>query len=102
MPNNPQADPKDVFHFIETELKDCTGLLIKKSGLGTNASIQGQWTQAAAAALLVRLYLNAEVYIGEDHYSDCAAYAQDIIDGVYGDYAVADRVRRSHFRLPRF
>lgn len=91
MPNNPQADPKDVFKFIETELKDCTGLLIKKTGLGTNASIQGQWTQAAAAALLVRLYLNAEVYIGEDRYSDCADYAQDIIDGVYGDYAVADR-----------
>ena len=91
MPNNPQADPKDVFNFIETELKDCTKLLIKKDGLGTNANIQGQWTQAAAAALLVRLYLNAEVYVGEERYSDCASYAQDIIDGVYGDYAVADR-----------
>ena len=91
MPNNPQAAPKDVFTFIETELKDCTGLLIKKTGLGTNSSIQGQWTQAAAAALLVRLYLNAEVYVGEDHYADCAAVAQDILDGVYGDYAVADR-----------
>lgn len=91
MPNNPQAAPAEVFKFIETELKECTGLLIKKTGLGTNASIQGQWTQAAAAALLVRLYLNAEVYIGEDHYADCAAVAEDIIDGVYGDYAVADR-----------
>lgn len=91
MPNNPQAAPKDVFTFIETELKDCTGLLIKKTGLGTNSSIQGQWTQAAAASLLVRLYLNAEVYVGEDHYADCAAVAQDILDGVYGDYAVADR-----------
>lgn len=91
MPNNPQADPKDVFNFIETELKDCTKLLIKKDGLGTNVNIQGQWTQAAAAALLVRLYLNAEVYVGEERYSDCASYAQDIIDGVYGDYAVADR-----------
>ena len=91
MPNNPQAAPADVFKFIENELKDCTGLLIKKTGLGTNSSIQGQWTQAAAAALLVRLYLNAEVYIGEDHYADCADVAQDIIDGVYGDYAVADR-----------
>lgn len=91
MPNNPQADPKDLFNFIETELKDCTKLLIKKDGLGTNANIQGQWTQAAAAALLVRLYLNAEVYVGEERYSDCASYAQDIIDGIYGDYAVADR-----------
>lgn len=91
MPNNPQAEPSVIFKFIEDELKDCTHLLIKKEGLGTNASIQGQWTQAAAAALLVRLYLNAEVYVGEDHYSDCATVAQDILDGVYGDYAVADR-----------
>lgn len=91
MPNNPQVEPLIIFKFIEEELKDCTHLLIKKEGLGTNASIQGQWTQAAAAALLVRLYLNAEVYVGEDHYSDCATIAQDILDGVYGDYAVADR-----------
>ncbi|MCM1066684.1 MAG: RagB/SusD family nutrient uptake outer membrane protein [Muribaculaceae bacterium] len=91
MPDNPQAKPSEVFEFIETELKDCTKLLVKKEGLGTNALIQGQWTQAAAAALLVRLYLNAEVYIGEDRYADCATYAQAIIDGTYGDYAVADR-----------
>lgn len=91
MPNNPQVEPSVTFKFIEDELKDCTKLLIRKEGLGTNASLQGQWTQAAAAALLVRLYLNAEVYIGEDHYSDCAKVAQDILDGVYGSYAVADR-----------
>jgi len=91
MPNNPQAEPSVIFKFIEDELKDCTRLLVRKEGLGTNASIQGQWTQAAAAALLVRLYLNAEVYVGEDYYSECAAVAQDILDGVYGDYAVADR-----------
>lgn len=91
MPNNPQADPAEVFGFIEKELKECTTLLVKKNGLGTNANLQGQWTQAAAAALLVRLYLNAEVYTGVAHYDDCATYARDIIDGVYGDYAVADR-----------
>lgn len=90
-PNNPQAAPEDVFKFIEDELTECTRLLVKKEGLGGNAAIQGQWTQAAAASLLVRLYLNAEVYIGEDRYADCAKVAQDIIDGVYGDYKLADR-----------
>ncbi len=85
-----QVEPKVIFEFIEKELKDCTTLLTKKSGLGTGASIQGQWTQAGAAALLVRLYLNAEVYIGESRYSECEKVAQDILDGVYGDYAVAD------------
>lgn len=90
-PNNPQVKPQELFDFIESELKDCTKLLVKKNGLGTNATLQGQWTQGAAAALLVRLYLNAEVYIGQDRYSDCATVAQDIINGVYGDYALADR-----------
>ncbi len=85
-----QVEPKVIFEFIEKELKECTTLLTKKSGLGTGASIQGQWTQAGAAALLVRLYLNAEVYIGEGRYSECEKVAQDILDGVYGDYAVAD------------
>lgn len=90
-PQTPQAKPEVVFKFIEDELTDCTKLLVKKSGLGSNATIQGQWTQAAAAALLVRLYLNAEVYIGQARYDDCASVAQDIIDGVYGDYKLADR-----------
>lgn len=90
-PSNPQAEPKEVFDFIESELKDCTSLLVRKVGLGNNATIQGQWTQAAAAALLVRLYLNAEVYVGEDHYKDCETYAQAILDGQYVDYALADR-----------
>lgn len=91
MPNNPQADPEEVFKFIEDELTECTRLLVKKEGLGGNDAIQGQWTQAAAASLLVRLYLNAEVYIGQDRYADCAKVAEDIINGVYGDYALADR-----------
>ena len=86
-----QVDPKVIFTFIEDELKECLGLLSKKPSLGSGANIQGQWTQAGAAALLVRLYLNAEVYVGEDHYSDCETVAQDILDGEYGPYEIADR-----------
>lgn len=86
-----QVEPKVVFDFIESELKDCMTLLAKKESLGGQAQIQGQWTQAGAAALLMRLYLNAEVYIGEDRYNDCATVAQDIIDGKYGAYELATR-----------
>lgn len=86
-----QVEPKVIFDFIESELKDCTRLLAKKDALGSGAKLQGQWTQGGAAALLVRLYLNAEVYIGENRYSDCERVAQDILNGVYGPYAVADR-----------
>ena len=86
-----QVEPKVVFDFIESELKDCMTLLAKKESLGGQAQVQGQWTQAGAAALLMRLYLNAEVYIGEDRYNDCATVAQDIIDGKYGAYELATR-----------
>lgn len=86
-----QVDPKETYEFIESELKECLPLLVEKTELGTNSTLQGQWTKAAAASLLVRLYLNAEVYIGEAHYSDCAKVAQDILDGVYGKYKIADR-----------
>lgn len=89
-PQTPQVAPEELFAFIESELIDCTQLLVKKEGLGTNAALQGQWTQAGAAALLVRLYLNAEVYIGQAHYDECAKVAEDILNGVYGDYALAN------------
>lgn len=91
VPHEKQADPKDVFKFIESELLDCTELLVKKASLGSNSSVQGQWTQAAAASLLVRLYLNAEVYISEEKYTECAAVCNDILNGKYGAYALADR-----------
>ena len=86
-----QVEPKVLFDFVETELKECIDLLATKTSTGGNLLSQGQFTKAAAAAMLVRLYLNAEVYVGEDRYDDCATVAQDILDGDYGTYAVADR-----------
>lgn len=84
-----QVEPQKVFDFIESELIESIGLLQKKESLGGNLVNQGQWTKAGAAALLVRLYLNAEKYIGKDRYADCAQYAQKIIDGEYGPYELA-------------
>ena len=86
-----QVEPRVIYDFIESELKECINLLAQKPALGGNQGLQGQWTKAAAASLLVRLYLNAKVYIGEEHYTDCASYAEKIINGEYGPYAVADR-----------
>ena len=86
-----QVEPKVIYDFIESELKECIPLLVSKDVLGSNANVQGQWTKAAAASLLVRLYLNSEVYIGEPKYTECAQVAQDILDGKYGQYEVADR-----------
>lgn len=86
-----QVPPKEIFDFIEKDLKEALLELAKKTSLGGNGKLEGQWTQAGAAALLVRLYMNAKVYIGEDHFADAEQYAQDIVDGKYGTYAVADR-----------
>jgi hypothetical protein len=86
-----QVDPRVIFNLIESDLKECLPLLAEKTVLGGNSSLQGQWTKAGAASLLVRLYLNAKVYIGKEMYTECAQVAQDILDGTYGNYAVADR-----------
>lgn len=79
-----QATPQETFDFIEKELKESIPYLPLRQDLGTTG--MGRWTQAGAAALLVRLYLNAEVYTGQTKYAECAAVAQDIIDGKYGNY----------------
>ena len=86
-----QVEPKVIFDFIESELLETIPMLVEKTSLGSNSTIQGQWTKAAAAALLVRLYLNAQVYIGEEKYNECAAIAQKIVAGEYGKYEIADR-----------
>ncbi len=85
-----QVEPSVIFDFIEQELKQSIEALPLKSGAGGNGVMQGQWTKAGAAALLVRLYLNAEKWIGIATYDECASYAQKIIDGEYGYYEIDD------------
>lgn len=86
-----QVPPEKIFNFIESELKEAIPNLYKKSSLGSGSQYANMWTQAGAASLLVRLYLNAKEYIGVDRLADCEKVAQDIVDGVYGAYKVADR-----------
>ena len=46
--------------------------------------------RAVAAALKVRLYFNAESYINKPMYEEAAKICQDIIDGKYGQYKLAN------------
>lgn len=85
-----QSTPKETFNFIEKELLNAIPDLPTVEDLGINNAI-GRWTKAGAAALLVRLYLNAKVYIGEDKYAECAKVCQDILDGKYGHYELETR-----------
>jgi len=86
-----QVSPQETFNFIESELKEMLNVLEVKSGSGGNGNKQGLWNKAGVAALLVRLYLNAQLWIGQDRLADCANYAQRIIDGEFGSYGIASR-----------
>lgn len=81
---NPRSSASDTFWFIEKLFSDSLPYLEKKSVLGGQE--QGDIRQAMAAVGLMRLYFNAEAYIGIPMYDKSAKIAQDILDGVYGTY----------------
>ena len=85
-----QSTPQQTFDFIESEIKSAFIDLLAKGDPGTE-KFQGRWTKGSAMSLLVRLYLNAKVYIGQEKYKECAAISQDIINGKYGSYAIDSR-----------
>lgn len=86
-----QSSPKEVFTFIESELKAAMIDLPKETGVG-------HLTKAAVMGLLMRLYFNAEVYIGEDRSAECKKICEDIIGGVYGTYSINQEDYRDPFR----
>lgn len=68
-----------LFDFIKSELDD-----IATNGLlAPSACEYGRASKAAAWALLAKLCLNAEVYGAGNHYSDCLAYCQEIMNAGY-------------------
>jgi SusD family. len=76
-----QSTPQEVFAYMEKEIKEILPTLDKQAK-------SGHITQAGAAALLVRMYLNAEKWIGTPKYAECAVIAQEIINGNYGSYSI--------------
>lgn len=73
-----QIQRKDLFTYIETELKAIDADLVAPK---TNE--YGRADQAAAWALLARLYLNAQVYTGTARYADAITYCNKIISAGY-------------------
>lgn len=88
--NRKQVPPRVLFDFIESELKVCLEQLDLKKGENGNMTMQGQFTQGAAAVLLMRLYLNAEVWVDEPMYDKCRDLCKKIIAGDYGSYSLAE------------
>lgn len=88
--NRKQVTPQVLFDFIESELKTSVDVLPVKTGTNGPGNSQGSFTKGAAAALLVRLYLNAEKWIGTDHYQDVITWCQRIRKGEFGQYTLAE------------
>lgn len=73
-----QAGRTELFSYIESELKAIEGELV-----AARANEYGRADQAAAWALLARMYLNAQVYTGTARYTDAIAYSNKIINAGY-------------------
>ncbi|MBN2598254.1 RagB/SusD family nutrient uptake outer membrane protein [Labilibaculum sp.] len=79
------ATQQQIFDYIESEL---TGIETELADPGTNE--YGRADKGLAWAILAKLYLNAEVYIGVPKYTEAITYCNKIIGGGYSlesDYA---------------
>lgn len=75
---SPQYDRAELFAFIESELLEILPTLVDP--------LQNEYARvdkAAAWMLLAKIYLNAEVFIGEDKYSECLEYCEQIINSSF-------------------
>src|SRR5699024_7224025 len=71
----PQKSRAEVFEFLESEL-----LSIESDMVAPLENQYGRVDQAAAWALLAKLYLNAEVYTGQAKYEETITYTEKIMD----------------------
>ena len=73
-----QIQRRDLFNYVETELK-----AIETELPAAKTNEYGRADQAAAWALLSRIYLNAEVYTGTGRYTDAITYCNKITTAGY-------------------
>jgi hypothetical protein len=84
----PSADPnfdegcKKIYQFMTSELDACVEALPKNS--------VNRMNQAVNRIIKARLLLNANVFIKEDKFAECATLCQRILDGDFGTYSLAE------------
>ena len=71
-----QSNQTELFNFIETELLEIEPLLATSNEYGRVDNI-------AAHALLSRLYLNSEVWTGQNRYNECVMYSENVMNSSY-------------------
>lgn len=75
---SPEYNRQQLFQFIESETLDILPTLLDP--------LQNEYARvdkAAAWMLLAKIYLNAEVYLGENRYTDCITYCNNILQTSY-------------------
>jgi len=85
----PVADRTELFSYVETELLE----LIQSNDLvdaGQNEYARAD--KGVARMILAKIYLNAQVYIGEDRYADCLAQCEILLNS---GYSLADNYRHN-------
>lgn len=91
----PQIMAADLFDYIEKELQECETDMLDPF-VGYNTTLYGRAHKAANWALLSRLYLNAETYIGVKKYTESITYSKKVmsvnylLDQVYANVFKAD------------
>jgi len=73
-----QSNRDEIFTFVESELLEIQDLL-KES----QANEYGRVDKVAAWALLSKLYLNAEVWIGTPKYTECVNFSNEVMNSSY-------------------
>ncbi len=71
-----QSTRLEVYNFVVSELTGCMDSLSNENSSAT----YGRFNEWAARFLLAKMYLNAEVYSGTAHWSDCLEQCNKIID----------------------
>lgn len=90
-----QVTAKEMFDFIAKELEECQADMLDPF-VGFDSANYGRAHKAAAWSLQARLYLNAEVFIGENKYTECITACKKVLgvgyslEPVYVDMFKAD------------
>lgn len=101
----PQIMAADLFDYIEKELLESEADMMDPF-YGYDSSRYGRAHKGANWALLSRLYLNAETYIGVDKYTESLTYSKRIIDQgftlepVYANLFTADNDQSREIIFP--
>ena len=71
-----QINRADLFAWVE---KECKELLEGNDLAAEGQNVYGRCDKGFVKMILAKLYLNAEVYVGEDRYAECAAICEDLV-----------------------